>query len=135
MAVVPASLQAPAGELEDVLFQGLTPVQITARLQAYIDDAVAKSALLTDATQRDSFTIAWAYYRAYRAQAERLAAQPASASLQGLGSMSTSVAQLDFFNRQSVEWLRIANGYLTLQTPPNLTRKQGTAPITNTVKW
>jgi len=135
MAVLPADLQAPTGELEDTLFQGLTPALITTRLQSYIDDATARGTVLTDVTQHDSFVIAWAYYRAYRAQAERLAAQPASASLTGLGSLSVSAEQLKFFNRQSVEWLRIANGYLTLETPPNLTRRVGTAPVANKVSW
>jgi len=135
MPVAPEDLQAPIGELEDTLFQGFTPVQVSDRLQSYIDDGTTRSAAVVNVATRDRFVTAWAYYRAYRAQAERLAAQPASASLTGLGSVSVSSSQLQFFNRQSAEWLRVANSYLVIVVPPNGPQTRGNVPVATRFRW
>lgn len=102
MAIQGADLLSPAGEVELVLFPGESAAAVTARLDAYLVDAYAKldaqAAGMTEA-ERDLAAADWAYHRAYRAVETRLAAEPASATLDDQGSRTYTAAQIQQFGK------------------------------------
>jgi hypothetical protein len=104
--IEPAILIDPLGELQASYFPDDTPAQLTDRLQAYIDAAYLDPAIsaLTSTEDQDEAAIAYTYRRSYKTIAGRLASTPSSASLQGLGSMSISASQIEFFNTRALFW-------------------------------
>lgn len=88
MAVTPAALISPTGELDPaILFPGESTSVFTARLTAYLAQGATEAAGLSGAAL-DAAVTNWAYYRAYDAVAQRLAAEPVSQSLSDQGSVT-----------------------------------------------
>jgi hypothetical protein len=105
MAITTESLTAPAGRLASSLFPTDDEEQFEARLEAYVADAEAKTAVITDAVKQEEAQLAWAYYRAYDAIYERMTTSPIEVDLDVGGRGTFSTKQIE-----NVE--RIRNGYL-----------------------
>lgn len=104
MTVVANDLTQPLGELEKELFPGDTVESFNDRLAGYLDDAEAKVELYEIADDVDAATIAWVYYRAYRAVGQRLLAQERTATIDGQGSNRFEQAQADGFFALAEQW-------------------------------
>lgn len=95
MALFPAELIEPSGEIAPGLFPGESSPDLEARLQTYIADAQDRIGALPQApAEPDEAARAWVYYRAFIAAANRMAAAPMNASLADQGSASYSPEQL-----------------------------------------
>lgn len=102
--ITAASLLDPTGDVTPAMFPDDSTDDLAARLTAYIargTDKVASDTTGLDDDDEDLAVAAWAYYLAFSAAATRLASQPASADLQGLGSFSTSATQVKYFQEQA----------------------------------
>lgn len=99
MAVVVADLTSPTGELDrTVLFPGDDASAFTARLTAYIAQGVTEATAESIAAgDVDAAVTAWAYYRAYDAVYQRLAASPLSVTLSDQGGSSYGASQAGHF--------------------------------------
>lgn len=109
MAVVPNDLKVVGGgKLEPgLMFPDETTVVFDARLQKYIDEAVAKAAVAGLPTQaaKDAATKQWAYHRAFEAQFIRLSSTPASVTLNDQGAASFLQQQIQNFKDLAVDAL------------------------------
>lgn len=105
--IAAASLLDPTGDITPAMFPNDDPnggvTNLTARLTAYINRAYALPVVtaLLAASDQDAAATAYTYYLAYNAVASYLSAQPASASLQGLGSQSISGTQVKYFEERA----------------------------------
>lgn len=96
MSVTVASLLAEnGGRIEHAtMFGDLSEADLTTRLSAYLVRAVAASAAITDAAQRDVATAEYAYYLAFMAVWRRLSTDPASQSQTDAASTSYLAEQI-----------------------------------------
>jgi hypothetical protein len=117
--IMPADLLAPLGSLEEETF-GLTSSDLNARLQQYIADGASRAT-------SDEAVLAWAYYRAYSAAAEIWASQPASGSLQGLGSVAVGGGQYKYFASKAAEYLDRFTGLTAVSSVSSKKTTQNTA--------
>ena len=132
MAVTPAQLKVTGGgRLERTLmFAEENDAAFDARLQTYIDEAVAKQEVIDLATQaeKDSATKSWAYYRAFDAQFIRMSSTPSSVNLNDQGGHAYLVTQIenfkdlaaaaleDFENETEGEQPEISDGWSSIQS-------------------
>lgn len=104
MPLTSVDLLAPTGDIEASFFPKDDAPVLGERLDAYLAEGYAKASALTAPADRDAAALAWAYHRAYRAIAARLAAQPATVSLDGGMSRTYTAAQVQHFTQ-------LADGY------------------------
>lgn len=118
MSVTAASLLSPTGEIEISFFPGENETQVTARLNAYITEGVAKAAALSGAAQ-DAPVTSWAYHRAYKAIYTKLLRNPSSWAVEGEGSASISSAQIREFGKLADDKLAEFNGAVVVPIDAN----------------
>jgi hypothetical protein len=125
VAVLPADLIAPKGEIEPSLFAaddvgGTT----TARVTAALAEATAAGAT-TDAALK-----AWGYYRVFGAKAQQLADTPDSMSADGQ-SQSWGYQRIQYYENKAQRWLSVYSAEMEVPaTPPQSgqTRSQSVRP-------
>lgn len=128
MAVTPQQLLAPVGEIESSFFP--TDDDVTARLQHYVDDALAK-----EPTASDDAVKAWAYHRAYRAIYVAMSASPATATLNDEGSRSYLVTQIQNFRDLSDAKLREWERLIAAAEAPTSEESSGTRSVRVDYTW
>lgn len=130
MAVVPADLRAPKGEIEPAFFPKEDEAALDARLSAYIEAATAALPAGLAAETADAGVTAYAYYRAFRAVWLRLSAAPSSMSFNDQGSRSFTASQIDNFRAASESYLEAWNAILgTVAVVTSLPAGSQTTPI------
>lgn len=113
MAITPADLTAPLGDIEPSFFPNDDAGALTTRLQTYITDGTARAnGAGVSAAQLDAAVKAWSYYRAYRAIWLRLSEAPGSVSLTDQGSKARTDQQREAFKVMSDEALALYNEFL-----------------------
>ena len=113
MAVTPAELLSPTGEIEGAaLWPGENDAAVSARLAGYIADGVDKAARVTDPGDNDAAVKAWAYHRAYQAVFVALSRIPSTVALNDQGSASMLVTQIQNFKDLADDKLTEFNGLL-----------------------
>ena len=101
MALSPEDLRDPLGLLDAaVLWPGQSLDTVDARLQAYLDEAVTKTAAFTDTTDQVEAQKQWAYFRAYDAVYQRLVSLPSTVAFQDEGSGSYLVTQMQLMKER-----------------------------------
>lgn len=120
MAVTPADLLEPTGELSPADFPGYLSGALTDLMQGFITDATARLSgkVLTDA-QRDQAITAWAYARGNRMILRRLSRTPASFSLANEGSQTILGEQIRTFKSEAKRWEDLFNGIIGDEPTPD----------------
>lgn len=116
MAVAPADLKSPIGKIDSAFFPGEATAELDARLQQYINEAIARIDGDLAGTELDDATKLWAYYRAFEAVHLRMIATPASVSIQGEGSVAYTAAQIASFGTAASDYLSAFNATLEAET-------------------
>lgn len=130
MAVVPADLIAPAGDIESSFFPNDDSSALTVRLQGYIDDGAARAGTANVvAGEVDRAVTAWSYYRAYRAIWLRLSEAPSSVSLTDQGSRARTDQQREAFKLMADQAFATWNEFLPNPGPgPGVRIAAGAVP-------
>ena len=107
MAVNPASLIAPRGEIHPDMFPGLDREALEERVAAYVSDGMTQFARSTgaDAGNRDAAVRAWATHRAYTDAANALNASALAKALNDQGSVTRSFEQIRRWDARAGYWL------------------------------
>lgn len=106
MPLLPAALIAPAGRIEPAMFPADTAEELTARVQAYLNDAYNRSdAAGLGADQQDRAARIWAYHRAFDSTAIRLDAEAARLDLDDAGGRARVKDQRDAMRARAAELL------------------------------
>jgi glutathione S-transferase len=126
---------APVGRIEPDLFpaeqeeDGTPKDALLDRLNAYLDEAVARTADLDDP---DEAAKHWVYYRAFTAAAVRLAALPSNVSQNDTGGHAYSSDQRKMLERWASEALA---AFRTLSTTVHIAGSAETRSVTNNFDW
>lgn len=95
MPLAPADLLEPKGPIAPSFFPGEDTTALTARLQAYLDDGVARAAAAgLGADVSDRAVRAWAEYRVWNAIVLRMSTESASVTIQDQGARTRTNDQL-----------------------------------------
>jgi hypothetical protein len=120
MALTADVFMKPEGLIEPrSMFPGESEEDLNARLDAYIDEGMARTTTLAAET-RDSAVSAWVYHRAFLAVWIELSGNPASAAQADQGSTLYTQYQIQNFKDLSDQFLRQFEGYVTSGVPTNL---------------
>lgn len=138
MAVILDDLLEPLGPIDPSFFPD-TADDLAARLETYIDTAIAKVAAYEatlDAAYADRAVKAWALHLAFRALYLLKASGPASANLEGLGGSSTAKDQRDAFKALSEEY-RLEYLVLLPEVPAHSgeVAESGSRPVKTVITW
>lgn len=125
-------LLEPLGDLTPGMFPDDDAAALTARLDGYLTRATTIATPAVAAEDLDDAVRAYAYYLAFRAAANLLASKPASAALQGLGSVSYSASQFQYFSERASGAL-LAYEALLIDVSANVIPR--TAPTTTRFTW
>lgn len=109
MAVAPAELIQPDGELEAAWFPGEDEQTLEKRLETYLAEGAALS---EEATDPDAATKAFGYWRAYEAVYLRLSGSPASVGVVGHMNRQYTQEQLRAFRAKAAEWRATFEGHV-----------------------
>lgn len=106
MARTSTDLLEPKGHIPLSLFPADTEAQVKERLQAYLREAYARSAVvaLEDEGEKDAAAEAWAYHRAYRAAHVEFSTSASRRSIEGQGSSSYDARQIANLAREAASW-------------------------------
>lgn len=104
----------PIGDVAPAMFPDDDSGALEDRLNEYLSRGYTHAADWTAVpATADGIAREWAYYLAFTAVAARLAAQPSTASLTGLGSVGVSVGQITFFQQRAAIALERYNSMIT----------------------
>lgn len=117
MAVTPAQLLAPQGDLEASLFPGEATDALNMRLQGYISEGEAR-------TSDDAAVRAWAYHRAFHAVYIRLTTTPHQVSFEDQGGHSYLMSQIENVYNLSRRYLEEFNALVGTDAPGVVSRTE-----------
>jgi hypothetical protein len=128
-------LLSPTGRLQPkVLWPGVSPEDVNEKLEAFLTEAAVKVADLEDATDVDTATTAWAYYRAFDEVYLRLVGLPSTVDFRDEGSGSYLVTQMNLMkelrDQALVEFTAILDAAAVVEeTSAPVPRSSVSAPI------
>jgi hypothetical protein len=138
MAVEPADLIDPKGDVDPTMFPKDDGAQLLLRMKGYLDRAIVliTAAGVTDVTIGDPAARAYAYYLANDAVYRRLSASPLALNMTDQGSRSRSQAQIDSFRDAALRYLAEFTG-LVPESPATLTdlSPPGSMAVRNQYIW
>jgi hypothetical protein len=135
VAVDPASLLAPLGELELSTFTGESPDAVLARATGAVSAALGRAtADSVAAGNLDHAVRAEAYRLLFDAAAQRLAGLPGSHSLTDQGSVTISPSSVKFFEAKAAAWGAAYSRLLPVPTVDAAAPRVGGAARTR-IRW
>lgn len=131
MPLTANDLLSPKGRVEPSFFPNDDLPALTARLEGYLAEGVAK--VPAEVEDPDPAVEAWAYHRVFDAMASRLNSTPASVALVDQGSRTYQAHQLKNLYNQSRDWL---NRFHSLVQTEVVEAQEGqTQAVQTQVRW
>jgi hypothetical protein len=137
MAILPAQLLAPEGPITPLLFPGEGVNELSARLQAYLDNAALRAEVVAaPAPAQDGLINAYALYTAFTDVYIRMSAQPLTITVTEKGGHGYSAEQIRNMKALATKYW---DDFVSLQevtvplTSPGIS--PGTRSVATDVRW
>lgn len=111
MSITAEQVKAPLGRVERVMFSRDTDAEFTARIDAYVEDAI-------DQTDNEVAQLWWAFYRAFDAAATLMEVNPAEISVDQAGSKRYDQKQIAAMRKRADSALASYNRAVAGVTTP-----------------
>lgn len=129
------SLVAPEGRLNPKLFPTDSEEDFQERLEAYVEEAITKTASLEDESKAEEAQKAWAYYRAYDEIYTRMITSPVEIDLDVGGKGTFDTKQFEAIERMKNGFYNQFDKIMTDSVTSTTIRLSGTEKVKTEVSW